>query len=58
MWLYPLPAVLALIGYLYVLVMRRAFTKELQYGVVILILGGIVFFLRNWKRKDWPFSRF
>ena len=58
MWLYPLPAVLALLGYLYVLVMRRAFTKELQYGVVILILGGIVFFLRNWKRKDWPFSRF
>ena len=56
MWLYPLPAVFALVGYLYVLVMRRDFTKELQYGFVILILGGTFFFLRNWKRKEWPFS--
>ena len=56
MWLYPLPAILALLGYLYVLVMRRDFTKELQYGVVILILGGIFFFFRNWQRKDWPFT--
>src|SRR5207248_148610 len=58
MWWYPLPAVFALVGYLYVLVMRRDFTNELRYGVVILILGGIFFFLRNWKRMDWPFSRF
>jgi amino acid transporter len=56
MWLYPLPAVLALVGFLYVLIMRRDFTKEIQYGMVILIAGAIFFFLRNWKRKDWPFA--
>src|SRR3989441_2147092 len=43
MWLYPLPAVVALIGFLYVLIMRKDFTKEIQYGVVILILGAIFF---------------
>ena len=56
MWFYPLPAVLALAGYLYVLVMRRDFTRELQYGIAILVIGGICFLLRNWKRKDWPFG--
>jgi len=56
MWFYPLPAVLVLAGYLYVLVMRRDFTRELQYGIAILVIGGICFLLRNWKRKDWPFG--
>src|SRR5216117_643657 len=56
MWFYPLPAVLALAGYLYVLVMRRDSTRELQYGIAILVIGGICFLLRNWKRKDWPFG--
>jgi len=56
MWLYPLPAIVALAGFLYVLVMRTDFTKELQYGAVILILGAMFFFLRSWKRRDWPFA--
>jgi basic amino acid/polyamine antiporter, APA family len=48
MWLYPVPAILALFGFLYVLVMRKDFTKEIEYGAVILILGTIVFFLRRY----------
>src|SRR5437762_1269260 len=55
MWFYPLPAVLALAGYLYVLVMRRDFTRELQYGIAILVIGGVCFFLCYLKRKDLPF---
>ncbi|HYR42722.1 MAG TPA: APC family permease [Terriglobia bacterium] len=51
MWFYPLPAIVALVGFLYVLVMRKDFTKELRYGAIILILGVIFFFLRNWKWK-------
>jgi APA family basic amino acid/polyamine antiporter len=47
MWLYPLPAILALAGFLYVLVMRKDFTKEIQYGAVILIVGTIFFFVRG-----------
>ena len=47
MWFYPLPALVALFGFLYVLIMRNDFTKEIRYGAVILVLGGIVFFLRS-----------
>ena len=46
MWLYPVPAIVAFIGFLYILVMRRDFTKEIEYGAVILILGAIFFFAR------------
>ena len=47
MWFYPLPALVALFGFLYVLIMRNDFTKEIRYGAVILVLGGIAFFLRS-----------
>jgi amino acid transporter len=52
MWLYPVPAVVALIGFLYVLIMRKDFTKEIQYGAVILILGAIFFFARRFLATD------
>ena len=47
MWFYPLPALVALFGFLYVLIMRNDFTKEIRYGAVILVLGGMAFFLRS-----------
>jgi len=50
MWFYPLPAIVALVGFLYVLIMRRDFTKELRYGAVILILG-VIFFLATKRHK-------
>jgi amino acid transporter len=47
MWLYPLPAILAFAGFLYVLIMRKDFMKEIQYGAVILVLGTGFFLLRE-----------
>jgi amino acid transporter len=52
MWLYPLPAILALFGFLYVLVMRKDFTREIQYGAVILILGAVFFAGRRFLATD------
>jgi APA family basic amino acid/polyamine antiporter len=52
MWLYPLPAIIALLGFLYVLVMRKDFTKEIQYGAVILILGTVFFVGRHYLATD------
>jgi amino acid transporter len=52
MWLYPLPAILALSGFLYVLVMRRDFIKEIEYGAVILILGSAFFAIRHYLATD------
>jgi len=56
MWLYPLPALVAIAGFLFVLVSRQNFLKEVRYAVAILAAGLIIFFLRGWKRREWPFQ--
>ncbi len=55
MWLYPLPAVMAIIGFLYILLARKNFEREIKYAVVLLIAGLIVYFVRARKRREWPF---
>ena len=56
MWLYPVPALLAAVGFLYVLFARPNFMKEIRFAAVIVALGLIIFFLRSWRRREWPFS--
>jgi amino acid transporter len=56
MWLYPAPAILALVGYLYVLRMREEWMREVQYAVAIVVVGLLIFLIRSWRRKEWPFS--
>jgi hypothetical protein len=56
MWLYPVPAVLALAGFLYILFMRKGFQKEIGYAAVLIILGLIIYFVRAYKRKEYPFT--
>jgi amino acid transporter len=55
MWLYPLPALLAIAGFLFILVSRNNFQRELKYALVILIAGLALYFARSWKRGEWPF---
>ena len=56
MWLYPVPAVLAAIGFLYVLIARRNFVKELRFAAFIVVAGLMIYLGRSWKRKEWPFT--
>jgi len=56
MWLYPIPAVMAGIGFLYVLFMRPGFIREIRFALVIIALGIVIFLLRSWRRREWPFS--
>lgn len=56
MWLYPIPAVLAMAGFIYILIMRPAFMKEIRYALVIILLGIIIYTVRSWRRREWPFS--
>jgi basic amino acid/polyamine antiporter, APA family len=56
MWLYPIPALIAIIGFLYVLFMRPNFQKEIRYAVVLVIIGLIIYFVRAYKRGEYPFS--
>jgi len=56
MWLYPLPALMAIAGFTYILLARKNFQREIKYAFVILIAGLVVFFWSSWRRKEWPFA--
>jgi amino acid transporter len=55
MYLYPIPAVLAMLGFIYILYARPTL-KEIRFGAVIAVIGLIIFIVRSWTRKEWPFS--
>ena len=55
MWLYPLPALLALGGFIYVLISRKNFLKEVRYAAVLVAVGLIIYFIRARARREWPF---
>jgi amino acid transporter len=55
MWLYPLPALLAIAGFLFVLFNRQNAMKEVRYAAVILLAGLAIYSLRAWRAREWPF---
>jgi APA family basic amino acid/polyamine antiporter len=56
MWLYPLPAVCAIAGFLYMLISRPNFLREIRYAIVVLVLGLALYFLRAIRRGEWPWD--
>lgn len=56
MWLYPVPSLLAIVGFTYIVTKRPDALKEIRYAAVILIAGLILYFVRAWRNRDWPFS--
>jgi amino acid transporter len=57
MWLYPLPALAAIVGFVYVLVARKGFLKEVRYAAVLAVVGLAVFMWRAWRTGEWPFVK-
>src|SRR5438874_5968008 len=55
MWLYPIPAILAIVGFAYILFARKDFLREIRYAFVILIVGILLYIMRAWRDHDWPF---
>jgi amino acid transporter len=55
MVLYPIPALLAALGFIYILFTRPSL-KEIRFGAVIAAIGMIIFLVRSWRRREWPFS--
>ncbi len=51
-WLYPLPPVLALLGFAYVVFARPNFTRELLLAALVAIVGSVVFLARCSSRPS------
>ena len=56
MWLYPLPALAASAGFLFILINRENALREIRYAVVILATGMTIYIIRAWRQREWPFS--
>src|SRR5882762_8287544 len=56
MWLYPLPALGAAAGFIFILFNRQNAMKEVRYAAVILLAGLTIYMVRAWRGKQWPFN--
>jgi amino acid transporter len=55
MWLYPLPALVALTGWTYLLLTTA--WHLIALGLVSLLIGVFAFLIWSWRIERWPFSR-
>jgi APA family basic amino acid/polyamine antiporter len=56
MWLYPLPVLVAIAGFLFILFNRQNALQEIRYAVVILLAGLVIYMIRAWRGREWPFA--
>ncbi|MGA9472298.1 MAG: APC family permease [Terriglobales bacterium] len=56
MWLYPLPALIAAVSFIFILVSRRNFLREVRYAGVILVVGLLIYLVRAWRHREWPWE--
>jgi APA family basic amino acid/polyamine antiporter len=55
--LYPIPALLAIAGFLFVLLHGANLSKEIGFATVLLFTGLMIYLLRAFARREWPFLR-
>jgi amino acid transporter len=55
MWLYPLPALVALVGFVYVMLMREGFQKQIIYAGVLVAFGFAIYLVRSYLKGEFPF---
>jgi amino acid transporter len=54
MWLYPIPALVALLGWMFVFATTPL--KVMAFGVGLLAVGCLTFLLWSWRTNRWPFQ--
>ena len=54
MWLYPIPGLVALLGWIFVFATTDL--RVIVFGVTVLALGCVAFLLWSWNTKRWPFG--
>jgi len=58
MWLYPLPALFALVGWLGVFVtpaLQPGGWQYMAYALVTIGLGFTAYLILAWRKREWPF---
>ncbi len=53
LWLYPLPPLISLAGYLYVF--SSLGLKFILFGLLTLLAGVVVYLVMAWRQREWPF---
>ncbi|MEO6529272.1 MAG: APC family permease [Gemmatimonadaceae bacterium] len=53
MWLYPVPALVALLGWIFLFATTQL--RVILFGVGMLALGGVAFLIWSWRTERWPF---
>lgn len=56
MWLYPVPALVASSGFVFILVSRSNSLTQIRYAIVIVITGVAIYLVRAWRHGEWPFG--
>ncbi|WP_446742176.1 APC family permease [Silvibacterium acidisoli] len=54
-WLYPLPPLLALTGFVFIVFSRPHASRELLFAVVVAVAGTLLYLVRALRRREWPF---
>jgi amino acid transporter len=54
MWLYPLPSLLALAGWIFVF--ATSDVRVILFGLGTLLVGVVVFMVWSWRARRWPFA--
>jgi hypothetical protein len=54
MWLYPVPAFVALAGWTFVFATTQI--QVILFGVGVLALGSLTFVAWSWRTNRWPFA--
>jgi amino acid transporter len=50
-WLYPLPPLVAMAGFTYILIERPHFLREIALAGVLIVTGSVAFMLRQGLRR-------
>jgi len=56
MWLFPVPALIAIAGFVFILVKRPNALQEIRYATMILLVGLIIYTLQAFRSGEWPFG--
>ena len=54
MWLYPLPSIIALAGWIYILSTNGL--KFILLGIALMALGVAAYFWHAYVKREWPFA--